>query len=195
MSKIAAVSYNTNHILYAGKRRPVNGWKYTEDASENDTERQAASASCEEKELQQRMEQEAAKGYRQRLALYGQEQKEATKGSVKAGSRETAEECPAADGEPAAGSARDVEEESESETEILVKPDGTRILVTKLKIGGMVTTMSLKISEPTDLPNDAKWTKGNSSDTEAETASEGERSAGESEVQAGTESEMQAGAE
>lgn len=163
MSGITAVSHNTNNTLNSGKRRAVVSRADPHALAERCTEHNTASVSCCGKELQQRMEQEAAKGVRQRLALYGWEQEEEIKDSWKAGCRNE-EECPAASGEPAGGSVRDVKEESKSETEILVKPDGTRILVTKLKIGGMVTTMSLKISEPTDFPNDAKWTKG----TEAE---------------------------
>lgn len=38
-----------------------------------------------------------------------------------------------------------------SYSRILVKPDGSRVLVVTTKVGGMETTMSLKISEATDL--------------------------------------------
>ena len=52
-------------------------------------------------------------------------------------------------------SRNDAESETESRTEsnIVVKPDGSRVLVVTTEVGGMETTMSLKISEPTDLPN------------------------------------------
>lgn len=43
--------------------------------------------------------------------------------------------------------------QSKTNTEIIVKPDGSRVLMVTINIGGMESTMSLKISEPTDLPN------------------------------------------
>ena len=44
-------------------------------------------------------------------------------------------------------------QESESKTEIIVKPDGSRVLVMTMSIGGMETTMSLEISKPTEASN------------------------------------------
>ncbi|MEY8390704.1 hypothetical protein AALA98_04910 [Lachnospiraceae bacterium 45-W7] len=44
-------------------------------------------------------------------------------------------------------------QESKSKTEIIVKPDGSRVLVMTMSIGGMETTMSLEISKPTNVPN------------------------------------------
>ncbi|MCI8338347.1 MAG: hypothetical protein HFH62_06660, partial [Lachnospiraceae bacterium] len=35
-----------------------------------------------------------------------------------------------------------------------VKPDGSRVLVMTMSIGGMETTMSLEISKPTEAPNE-----------------------------------------
>ncbi len=43
-------------------------------------------------------------------------------------------------------------QESESKTEIIVKPDGSRVLVMTMSIGGMETTMCLEISKPTEAP-------------------------------------------
>ncbi len=43
---------------------------------------------------------------------------------------------------------------SKSHTEIIVKPDGSRVLVTTMNVGGMETTMSLEISKPTEASND-----------------------------------------
>lgn len=43
------------------------------------------------------------------------------------------------------------EEESKTESEVIVKPDGSRVLITTTRIGGMETVMSLKISEPTEI--------------------------------------------
>lgn len=43
----------------------------------------------------------------------------------------------------------------ETTTNIVVKPDGSRVLVVTVNIGGMNTTMSLQISEPTEMPNDS----------------------------------------
>ncbi len=45
-------------------------------------------------------------------------------------------------------------QESESKTEIIVKPDGSRVLVMTMSIGGMETTMSLEISKPTEAPTE-----------------------------------------
>ena len=44
-------------------------------------------------------------------------------------------------------------QESEAKTEIIAKPDGSRVLVMTMSIGGMETTMSLEISKPTEAPN------------------------------------------
>ena len=45
-------------------------------------------------------------------------------------------------------------QESETKTEIITKPDGSRVLVMTMSIGGMETTMSLEISKPTEVPNE-----------------------------------------
>lgn len=45
-------------------------------------------------------------------------------------------------------------EESRTGTEVIVRPDGSRVLVMTVSIGGTSTTMSMKISEPTELPNE-----------------------------------------
>lgn len=45
-------------------------------------------------------------------------------------------------------------QESETKTDIIVKPDGSRVLVVTMSIGGMETTMSLEISKPTDTLNE-----------------------------------------
>ena len=46
------------------------------------------------------------------------------------------------------------EEDSRTDTEIIVKPDGSRVLVVTMNVGGTETSMTLKISEPTAMPND-----------------------------------------
>lgn len=38
--------------------------------------------------------------------------------------------------------------ESKTDSEVIVKPDGSRVLVTTTQVGGMEMVMSLKISEP-----------------------------------------------
>ncbi len=43
---------------------------------------------------------------------------------------------------------------SETDTEMIVKPDGSRVLVMTMNVGGMETTMSLEISKPTKAPNE-----------------------------------------
>lgn len=47
------------------------------------------------------------------------------------------------------------EQEDATKTEVLVKPDGSRVLVITRNIGGMETTMTLQLSQPTKLPNDS----------------------------------------
>lgn len=47
-------------------------------------------------------------------------------------------------------------EESATDTDIVVKPDGSRVLVVTTHIGGMSATVSMKISEPTKMPNESK---------------------------------------
>lgn len=46
------------------------------------------------------------------------------------------------------------EQEAETQSRIIVKPDGSRVLMITVDIGGTQTAMSLKISEPTDMQND-----------------------------------------
>lgn len=41
------------------------------------------------------------------------------------------------------------DEESKTDSEVIVKPDGSRVLVTTTQVGGMEMVMSIKISEPT----------------------------------------------
>lgn len=49
-------------------------------------------------------------------------------------------------------------EESATDTDIIVKPDGSRVLVMTTHIGGMSATVSMKISEPTKMPNESRET-------------------------------------
>lgn len=67
-------------------------------------------------------------------------------------------------------------QESETKTEIIVKPDGSRVLVMTMSIGGMETTMSLEISKPTKATNEnSKQDTDNnmpSSDVEMDTVSD-----------------------
>ncbi|MCM1158838.1 MAG: hypothetical protein NC348_10115 [Clostridium sp.] len=46
-------------------------------------------------------------------------------------------------------------QESETTSDVIVKPDGSRVLVVTMNMGGMATTMSLEISKPTDALNEA----------------------------------------
>lgn len=50
----------------------------------------------------------------------------------------------------------DKDQESETRTDIIVKPDGSRVLVVTMKIGGMETTMSLELSKPTNELNEMR---------------------------------------
>lgn len=45
-------------------------------------------------------------------------------------------------------------EKTGTDTNIIVMPDGSRVLVITMNMGGMQTSMSLEISKPTALPND-----------------------------------------
>ncbi|EOS22168.1 hypothetical protein C806_03792 [Lachnospiraceae bacterium 3-1] len=64
-------------------------------------------------------------------------------------------------------------QESESKTEIIVKPDGSRVLVMTMSIGGMETTMSLEISKPTEAPTEnAKQDTNNTPMAENDTVSD-----------------------
>ena len=45
-------------------------------------------------------------------------------------------------------------QESGTKAEIIVKPDGSRVLVMTINVGGMETAMSLEISKPTEAPNE-----------------------------------------
>lgn len=47
-------------------------------------------------------------------------------------------------------------EQSQTDTDIVVKADGSRVLVITTSFGGMQTTMSLEISKPTAMQNDVQ---------------------------------------
>lgn len=47
-------------------------------------------------------------------------------------------------------------DERRTDSNIIVKPDGSKVLVVTMKIGGMESTMSLKISDPTDFASNEK---------------------------------------
>lgn len=49
------------------------------------------------------------------------------------------------------------EEESKTDTQILVRPDGSRVLLIKVMVAGMETTVSLKLSEATKMQNDSHF--------------------------------------
>lgn len=46
------------------------------------------------------------------------------------------------------------EQESETKSNIITNPDGSRVLMITMKIGGMETTMNIEISKPTEFQND-----------------------------------------
>ncbi len=52
---------------------------------------------------------------------------------------------------------REDAKDTSSKTNIIVKPDGSRVLVVTMNIGGMETNMSLQISGPTDMQNDSNF--------------------------------------
>lgn len=50
-------------------------------------------------------------------------------------------------------------ENSETKSQIMVKPDGSRVLVLTMKCGDMETTISLQLSKPTKMINDVHTEK------------------------------------
>ncbi len=48
------------------------------------------------------------------------------------------------------------QEESKSDSEIITRPDGSKVLMITNQIGGMQTVTSIKLSEPTPFQNDYK---------------------------------------
>ena len=45
---------------------------------------------------------------------------------------------------------REVPDEGQTKSEIMVRPDGSRVLMITMSIGGMETVTSIEISKPTD---------------------------------------------
>lgn len=45
-------------------------------------------------------------------------------------------------------------QQNETESDVVVKPDGSRVLVVTMNIRGVASTMSMKLSDPTIMPND-----------------------------------------
>lgn len=43
-------------------------------------------------------------------------------------------------------------DEQETDTEIIVKPDGSKVMMTTIRVGGMETVMSVEIAKATDYP-------------------------------------------
>lgn len=48
------------------------------------------------------------------------------------------------------------EDSSKTDADIIVKPDGSRVLVVTTEIGGTTATMSIEISKPTDMQNECQ---------------------------------------
>lgn len=116
--------------------------------------------------------------YRMRWGIKDEKEKKKHAVAVEEADAKKAEEGQAGLKTGKAGKSRDeknVEEEeqgSKTDTDIIVKADGSRVLVVTTTIGDMKTTMSLEISKPTDMPNEAHG-------EEAE-AAEGNRGEGDS---------------
>lgn len=116
------------------KRRSVAGRGHLEKSWESPKGQElkqtyfGAEKNLNSSQLQERMEQELQKSQIRRQSLMEWE-KESAKGSDK-----------------------NVQEQN-TQTNIVVKPDGSRVLVMTVNIGGMETTMSMEISKPTELPN------------------------------------------
>ncbi len=69
-----------------------------------------------------------------------------------------------ADREPNASSG---EEDTNTSSEIIIRPDGSRVLMITMDIGGTQSVMSLQISEPTDMQNDISDPENDSGETPA----------------------------
>lgn len=54
---------------------------------------------------------------------------------------------------------KSTEEKEKTNSKIIVKPDGSRVLVVTMNMCGNQTTMSIEISKPTDLQNDVNPTE------------------------------------
>ncbi len=68
------------------------------------------------------------------------------------------------DREPNASSG---EEDTNTSSEIIIRPDGSRVLMITVDIGGAQSVMSLQISEPTDMQNDISNPENDSGETPA----------------------------
>lgn len=56
-------------------------------------------------------------------------------------------------------------QDTDTSSEIIVRPDGSRVLMITVDIGGTQTAMSLQISEPTDVQNDIAKQESDSNGT------------------------------
>lgn len=63
-----------------------------------------------------------------------------------------------ADSEKKYKDSKEEAEKSTTDTDIVVRPDGSRVLVMTTNIGNMTTSVSLKISDPTAMPNESPVT-------------------------------------
>lgn len=113
-----------------GKKHMDGSSGYTQKQERNQ-EFSMAEKSLSSRQLQERMEQELQKSLNRRLSLTEREQE-----SVEEADKNSREQ--------------------DTETTIVVKPDGSRVLMVTVNIGGMETVMSLEISKPTELPNDTR---------------------------------------
>ena len=133
------VGYSGEHIYkrscVAGRTESVSAKSYFRQLQESSEERSNSAGQASVMELYERM--------RRFQTMTGAETPEA---------KSSAE---ASEPEPASCLREEQEEEdSGTDTEILVKPDGSRVLVVTMNVGGTETSMTLKISEPTAMPND-----------------------------------------
>jgi len=61
-------------------------------------------------------------------------------------------------------------QDTKTESEIIVKPDGSRVLMITMNIGGTQASMSLRISDPTDMQNNISKQENHNSDAPVNTA-------------------------
>ncbi len=61
-------------------------------------------------------------------------------------------------------------QDTKTESEIIVKPDGSRVLMITVNIGGTQASMSLQISEPTDMQNNISKQENRNSEAPVNTA-------------------------
>lgn len=148
-----SIGYDWEHIYQrnsgAGRRGAASAETYPGQLHERSREKSVSSGQASAMELYERM---------RRFQAVAEEEGPETVAPAKEACQNawTKEETATAkDSEPSVtGKDAQEEEDSRTDTEIIVKPDGSRVLVVTMNVGGTETSMTLEISEPTGMPNE-----------------------------------------